>query len=216
MQEVIPIINAITQGMAVNKIDGIYGIVNGTCNYILTQMIDHGMSYAKALKGAQAQGLAEADPTLDVNGMDSAHKIAIMSSLCFGFSCDLENISVTGIENIDIYDVKLGTEMGYTIKLLAIGERFEDKISLRVQPAFINNEHPLAKISGPFNGVSLYGNAVGHTMYYGRGAGDLPTASAIGADIVAVANGIQQILFDNYKFWPDLTKKTYIYGSVRS
>ncbi|QEN05450.1 homoserine dehydrogenase [Thiospirochaeta perfilievii] len=203
----IPIVKAITEGMAVNRIDALYGIVNGTCNYILTQMIDQGMSYNKALKGAQAQGLAEADPTLDVNGMDSAHKITIMSSLCFGYNCELDRVSVTGIENIDIYDVKLGTEMGYTIKLLAIGETYGDKVSLRVQPSFISNQHPLAKISGPFNGVSLYGHAVGHTMYYGRGAGDLPTASAIGADIISVASGAQKILFDNYKYWPDLTQK---------
>lgn len=203
----IPIVKSITEGMAVNKIDGVYGIVNGTCNYILTQMIDQGMSYNKALKGAQAQGLAEADPTLDVNGMDSAHKITIMSSLCFGYNCELDKVSVQGIENIDIYDVKIGAEMGYTIKLLAIGETYGNKVSLRVQPAFISNHHPLARISGPFNGVSLYGHAVGHTMYYGRGAGDLPTASAIGADIISVASGSQKNLFDNYKYWPDLTEK---------
>lgn len=203
----IPIVKAITDGMSVNKIDAVYGIVNGTCNYILTQMIDHGMSYKEALKGAQKQGLAEADPTLDVNGMDSAHKISIMSSLCFGYNCELDSVSATGIEDIDIYDVNIGKEMGYTIKLLAIGEDYGEKVNLRVQPAFISNEHPLAKISGPFNGVSLYGHAVGHTMYYGRGAGDLPTASAIGADIVSVANGTQKIIFDNYTYWPDLTDK---------
>lgn len=203
----IPIIKAITEGMAVNKIDAVYGIVNGTCNYILTQMIDQGQSYDTALKGAQEAGLAEADPTLDVNGMDSAHKISIMSSLAFGYNCELDNVTATGIENIDLYDVKLGSEMGYTIKLLAIGETYGEKVSLRVHPAFISDSHPLAKISGPFNGVSLYGHAVGHTMYYGRGAGDLPTASAIGADIIAVASGTQKIIFNNYKFWPDICKK---------
>ncbi len=207
----IPIVNAITTGMAVNKIDAIYGIVNGTCNYILTQMIDKGQSYKNALKGAQKAGLAEADPTLDVNGMDSAHKISILSSLCFGYNCELDHVSASGIENIDIYDVMLGKEMDYTIKLLAIGEAHGSKLSLRVHPAFISNTHPLARISGPFNGVSLYGHAVGHTMYYGRGAGALPTASAIGADIISVANGTQKINFDNYKFWPDLTEKpTYM------
>ncbi|MGL1890446.1 MAG: homoserine dehydrogenase [Spirochaetaceae bacterium] len=203
----IPIVKSITEGMAVNKVDAIYGIVNGTCNYILTQMMDKDKSYKSALKGAQAAGLAEADPTLDVNGMDSAHKISIMASLAFGYNCKLENVSATGIEDIDIYDVKLGNDMGYTIKLLAIGETSGDKVSLRVQPAFISNEHPLARISGPFNGVSLYGHAVGHTMYYGRGAGDLPTASAIGADIIGVAQGTQKITFDNYKFWPDITEE---------
>lgn len=203
----IPIVKSITEGMAVNKIDAIYGIVNGTCNYILTQMIDKGQSYSKALKGAQKAGLAEADPTLDVNGMDSAHKLSIMSSLCFGYNCELENVSATGIENIDIYDVKIGKELGYTIKLLAIGQMVDDKVNLRVQPAFISDTHPLARVSGPFNGVSLYGHAVGHTMYYGRGAGALPTASAIGADIIAVASGTQKIIFDTYKFWPDITPK---------
>lgn len=203
----IPIVKAITDGMVVNKIDAVYGIVNGTCNYILTQMIDKGQSYETALKGAQEAGLAEADPTLDVNGMDSAHKISIMSSLAFGYNCELANVAASGIEGIDLYDVKLGSEMGYTIKLLAIGETYGERVSLRVQPAFISDSHPLAKISGPFNGVSLYGHAVGHTMYYGRGAGDLPTASAIGADIIAVANGTQKILFDTYKFWPDICDK---------
>lgn len=200
----IPIIKSITEGMSVNKIEAIYGIVNGTCNYILTQMIDQGLSYSEALEGAQKEGLAEADPTLDVNGMDSAHKITIMSSLAFGKNCELDKVSVKGIQDIDIYDVKLGHEMGYTVKLLAIGEMINDKISLRVQPAFISDDHPLARISGSFNGVSLYGHAVGHTMYYGRGAGALPTASAIGADIVSVALGTQKITFDNYRFWPDL------------
>ncbi len=203
----IPIVKSITDGMAVNKVDAIYGIVNGTCNYILTQMIEQGQSYKTALEGAQKEGLAEADPTLDVNGMDSAHKLSIMSSLCFGYNCELDSVSAKGIEDIDIYDVKLGSEMGYTIKLLAIGETYGDKVSLRVHPAFISDTHPLARISGPFNGVSLYGHAVGHTMYYGRGAGALPTASAIGADIIGVAMGTQKILFDNYKYWPDITAK---------
>ena len=201
----IPIVKAITEGMGVNKIDAIYGIVNGTCNYILTQMIEQGQSYDEALKGAQKEGLAEADPTLDVNGMDSAHKITIMGSLAFGYNCKLDSVAAKGIEDIDLFDVKLGQEMGYTIKLLAIGETYGDKVSLRVQPAFISDSHPLAKISGPFNGVSLYGHAVGHTMYYGRGAGALPTASAIGADVLSVAMGSQQILFDNYRYWPDIT-----------
>lgn len=203
----IPIIKSITEGMVVNKLDGVYGIVNGTCNYILTQMIQEGQTYEEALKGAQNEGLAEADPTLDVNGMDSAHKITIMSSLAFGYNCELEKVSVKGIQDIDLYDVKLGNELGYTIKLLAIAEKIDNKVSLRVQPAFISNDHPLARISGPFNGVSLYGHAVGHTMYYGRGAGALPTASAIGADIISVALGTNKILFDNYKFWPDICNK---------
>jgi homoserine dehydrogenase len=114
----IPIISSITRSMVANKLDAVYGIVNGTCNYILTKMIEEGQSYADALKGAQEEGLAESDPTLDVNGMDSAHKITIMSTLCFGYNCELDKVSVKGIEDIDIYDVQVGRELNYTIKLL--------------------------------------------------------------------------------------------------
>lgn len=201
----IPIINALTDGLCINKVDALYGIVNGTCNYILTEMIDKGMSYDTALKAAQELGLAEADPTLDVNGMDSAHKITIMSSLAFGKSTSLENVTATGIENLDLYDVKLGKEMGYVIKLLAVAEEINGAVNLRVEPTFIPAKHPLANISDSFNAVSVYGHAVGHTLYYGRGAGALPTASAVAADIISVASGKQKTLFDTYKYWVDIT-----------
>jgi len=202
----IPIIKAMTDGLIANRIDAIFGIVNGTCNFILSEMSQKGQSYQEALSQAQADGLAEADPTLDVSGMDSAHKIAIMGALAFEGQVDLESIPVTGIDTLDLLDLKIGTQLGYVMKLIAVAQRMDSGISFRVRPAFITKGHPLAWISGPFNAVSVYGSSVGHTMYYGRGAGASPTASAVAADIVSVASGQMQIVFDQYRFWPDLTK----------
>ena len=202
----IPIIRALCDGLSANRIDAFYGIVNGTCNYILTEMIQKGQSYSDALKEAQKDGLAEADPTLDVTGGDSSHKLAIMSALAFGRHIDYEKLSVQGIDTLDLTDVKYGLELGYIVKLLAIAQRKKNGISLRVSPAFISKEHPLAWVSGPFNAVSVYGNNVGHTMYYGRGAGGSPTASAVVADIISAAMGITQIQFETMGIWPDKTE----------
>ena len=199
----VPIIRALCGGLIANRIDAIYGIVNGTCNYILTQMTQRGQSYAEALAGAQAAGLAEADPSLDVNGTDSAHKLAVMAALAFGQQVDLEAIPVEGIDALDGCDLGYGQELGYVAKLLAIAHRQVGGISLRVRPAFIPKSHPLAWISGPFNAVSVYGHATGHTMYYGRGAGAMPTASAVVADLAAVAAGTAQRVFDQLGIWPD-------------
>ena len=201
----IPIIRALYDGLIANRIDAIYGIVNGTCNYILTAMTQSGQSYADALAVAQAGGLAEADPTLDVAGIDSAHKLAILASLAFGASIDFHAIPVTGIDRLDIRDVNYGQELGYVVKLLAIGTRQADGLSLRVSPAFISKEHPLAWVSGPFNAVSVYGHATGHTMYYGRGAGGMPTASAVVADLVSIATGSAGRAFQELPIWPDRT-----------
>jgi homoserine dehydrogenase len=154
----IPIIRALTDGLMANEIDALYGIVNGTCNYILTEMIEQGQSYAEALAEAQASGLAEADPTLDVNGSDSAHKIAIMGSLAFGESADIDKIPVQGIDTLEATDVNFGAEMGYIIKLIASAIKSEEGIFLRVEPAFIPEDHPLAWVSGSFNAVSVYGH----------------------------------------------------------
>jgi homoserine dehydrogenase len=201
----IPIIRALYDGLIANRIDALYGIVNGTCNYILTAMTRSGQSYADALAVAQAGGLAEADPTLDVAGIDSAHKLAILAALAFGAKIDFESIPVTGIDRLDIRDVNYGQELGYVVKLLAIGTRQADGLSLRVSPAFISKEHPLAWVSGPFNAVSVYGHATGHTMYYGRGAGGMPTASAVVADLVSVATGTAARAFEELRIWPDRT-----------
>ncbi len=202
----IPIIRALMDGLLANRIDAFYGIVNGTCNYILTEMIQKGQSYADALADAQRDGLAEADPTLDVTGGDSSHKLAIMSALSFGKSIDYSKISVHGIDTLDLQDVKYGQELGYIVKLLAIAQRKDNGLSLRISPAFISKEHPLAWVSGPFNAVSVYGSNVGHTMYYGRGAGGSPTASAVMADVISAALGITQLQFNSLGLWPDQTE----------
>ena len=206
----IPIIRALCDGLIANRIDALYGIVNGTCNSILTAMTQRGESYADALNQAQRTGLAEADPTLDVAGTDSAHKLAILAALAFGRQIDFDAIPVEGIDSLDLRDVQYGKELGYVIKLLAIAERQEDRpgtdgVSLRVRPVFVSETHPLARVSGSFNAVSVFAHATGHTMYYGRGAGAMPTASAVLADIASVATGVAQRSFDQLKIWPDLS-----------
>lgn len=203
----IPIIRALYDGLAANRIDALYGIVNGTCNYILTRMIDKGQSYEASLAEAQRDGLAEADPTLDVSGMDSAHKLAILASLAFGKKVDLDTIPVDGINSLKTMDVEFGNQLGYVVKLLAMASRLDGGLCLRVRPVFISREHPLAWVSGPFNAISVYGHATGHTMYYGRGAGGSPTASAISADIISTALGTQKAVFRNLRIWADRSPK---------
>ncbi|MFW5728487.1 MAG: homoserine dehydrogenase [bacterium] len=199
----IPVLRAIYDGQVANRIDALYGIVNGTSNYILTRMEESAITFQEALQEAKFRGLAERDPSLDVSGTDSAHKIALLASLAFGVKIDFHEIPVIGIDALDSVDVASGTSLGYVVKLLAIAEAAGDGISVRVRPAFISREHPLAWVNGPFNAVSIYGSATGHTMYYGRGAGGSPTASAVIADIVGVANGTFREFFRRYSYWPD-------------
>ncbi len=201
----IPVIRALYDGLIANKNEALYGIVNGTCNYILTEMTTNGITYREALNGAQERGLAEADPTLDVSGMDSAHKLTILSSIAFGMQVNLDSIPVSGIDNLDLFDVASGKELGYIIKLIAMAKISNGKLSVKVAPSFISKEHPLAWISGPFNAISIYSHAVGHTMYYGRGAGGSPTASAIISDIISVLLGTAQNTFGSLPIWPDIT-----------
>ncbi len=201
----VPVIGSILNGLMANDIDAMFGIVNGTCNFILSSMTADGSAYADVLAQAQADGLAEADPTLDVSGMDSAHKLTILASLAFGQKVDLDTIHCEGIASLDVQDIAMGTEMGYTAKLLAIGMRQDDALSLRVHPAFISQSHPLAKVDGPFNAACIYGHAVGHTMYYGRGAGGPATASAVIADVIDVALGNATRRFEQFSLWPDQT-----------
>jgi homoserine dehydrogenase len=201
----IPVIRALYDGLIANKNEALYGIVNGTCNYILTEMTSNGTTYSQALKGAQEKGLAEADPTLDVSGMDSAHKLTILSSIAFGMQVNLDSIPVSGIDNLDLFDVAAGKELGYIIKLIAMAKISDGKLSLKVAPSFISTEHPLAWISGSFNAISIYSHAVGHTMYYGRGAGGSPTASAIISDIISVLLGTAKNIFETLPIWPDIT-----------
>jgi len=193
----IPLITAIRTGLAANKISAMYGIVNGTCNYILSSMSNDGKEYGKALQEAQAAGFAEADPSLDVKGSDSAHKLAILAMLAFGKEIDYRSISVSGVDSVQLTDIKYGLEMGYVMKLLAIAEQTANGLSLRVHPSFVCRDEPLGQVSGPFNAVSMFGDAVGHTSYYGRGAGMMPTASAVAADVIEVARGNSGRIFSS-------------------
>jgi len=185
----IPIVRAIRDGYVGSEISQMMGIVNGTCNCILTEMRKEGAGYEDALSHAQAQGYAESDPSLDVGGGDSAHKLAILARLAFAEDVPFENIHVEGISHIEPADVELGKEMGYTLKLLAIGKRVDGELDLRVHPAFLPDEHPLAAVGGVFNAVWLRGQATGDTMHYGRGAGRMPTAAAVVSDLIDVALG---------------------------
>ena len=199
----IPIISAIRTGLAANNITAMYGIVNGTCNYILSNMTLKNEDFSEALAAAQKKGFAEADPTLDISGGDSAHKLAILASIAFGCEIKLEDIFVEGIEAISKDDIRYGGEMGYCLKLLAIGQRTENnRISLRVHPSFITKDNRLAKVDGSFNAVSIFGSAVGQVMYYGRGAGMMPTASAVVADIIDVALGNSATTFSHLNLKP--------------
>jgi homoserine dehydrogenase len=192
----IPIIASLTHSLLANDISRVVGIVNGTCNYILTQMTQHGQSYADALAGAQAAGYAERDPTFDVNGTDSAHKLAILSSLAFGAEIPLDKIERTGIDTLSDVDLRFAKEFGYVCKLLAIGEKTDGGLSLRVHPTFVSSDQLLASVHGSFNAISIDGHAAGQTLYFGRGAGGKPTSSAVLSDILEIALGTAPLLFE--------------------
>ena len=200
----IPIIDAISRGLVANRIDAIVGIVNGTCNTILTRMTRNGWSYPQALAEAQKLGFAEADPSLDVSGRDAAQKLAVLASLAFNVRVTEGDVSVEGIEKIQPTDIQFARELGYVIKLLAIAERDRDGgFFLRVHPTLVHADDVLAEVSGPFNAISVYGHALGHALFYGRGAGQMPTASAVVADLVSVAIGTAPLAFRKLRIFPD-------------
>lgn len=183
----VPVIRTICEGMQANTVLSIKGIVNGTTNYILSAMSKEGTSYADALKKAQELGYAEANPSADVDGFDATYKLSILSTLAYHKKVPVERIYREGISGVSTEDIAIGGSLGYTLKLLAISKNRNGKIEARVHPAFIKNEHPLASVSGSFNAVHMVGDSVGDIMMYGRGAGDLPTGSAIVSDIVYCA-----------------------------
>ncbi len=199
----IPFITALQHNLPANRATALYGILNGTCNYILTQMTNHGVEYDDALADAQAKGYAEADPTLDVGGGDSAHKLAILASLAFGVSVTDSDVPCHGIDTLDLADIHFGAELGYEMKLLAIAEQAAEGLSLSVSPCFIGGDEQLAQVGGSFNAVSLYGHAVGHSLYYGRGAGQMPTASAVVGDLMNIVTGAYPAVFNNLRGWSD-------------
>lgn len=182
----IPVIRPMYSSLNSNRIERIIGIMNGTTNYILTNMTERGLSYEEALKEVQDKGYAEADPTNDVSGYDAARKIAILATLGFHSAVTFRDVAVEGIEKITHEDIAHATEMGYAVKLLAIAQQNDDGISLNVHPAFIPRSHPLANVGGAYNAVYVRGNCVGDVMFYGQGAGAFPTASAVVSDVMNV------------------------------
>ncbi len=186
----IPLIRAVKEGLAANRILSVFGIVNGTCNYILSKMTDEERDLSEVLKEAQARGYAEADPTLDIEGLDSAHKLQILASLAFRTPVDLKDIYTEGITGVTPQDVVNARELGYRIKLLAIAKASNGALEARVHPTMIPASSPMAAVSGVFNAVFITGDNVGHLMFYGRGAGQLPTASAVWSDILDIARRV--------------------------
>ncbi|ADY72762.1 homoserine dehydrogenase [Desulfurobacterium thermolithotrophum DSM 11699] len=185
----IPVIKALREGLVGNRIKRIYGIINGTANYILTEMTEKGITFDEALRKAQELGYAEADPTLDVEGYDAAHKIAILSTLSFCRWVKTENVYVRGIKDITPVDIELAREFGYKVKLLAISKLVDEELEVRVHPTMIPEDHILSNVNGVFNACLIEGDFVGDTLYYGKGAGEKPTASAVVSDIVDIAIG---------------------------
>ena len=198
----IPIIDALTRGLVGNRIDGLIGIINGTCNYILTQMSEQGWTYEAALAEAQKIGFAEADPVMDVSGRDTAQKLAILATLAFNEQVNEADIALAGIDSLKADDIRNASELGYTIKLLAIAERTPGGLNLRVSPTLVHNGDLLADVNGGFNAISVYGHAIGHQFFYGRGAGQSPTASAVVADILGVAMGTIPHAFERLNVYP--------------
>ncbi|MBX3495861.1 MAG: homoserine dehydrogenase [Parvibaculum sp.] len=186
----IPIVKTMREALAANEIRSIHGILNGTCNYILTEMETTGRDFADVLKDAQALGYAEADPSFDVGGIDAAHKLAILTSLAFGTEVDFGAVQIEGIEKISATDISFAREFGYKIRLLAIAEKLDSGIVQRVHPALVPEGTPLAAVSGVYNAVAVDGDRVGHMVLEGRGAGEGPTASAVISDIVDIARGL--------------------------
>ncbi|WP_128895968.1 homoserine dehydrogenase [Longirhabdus pacifica] len=187
----IPILRSISEGFSSDRITKMMGIINGTTNYILSKMSEEGADFEDVLHEAQQLGYAEADPTSDVGGFDAAYKIAILGTLGFHMTIAMEDVLVEGITNVSKEDIAYGKKLGYDIKLLAIAERKEDQVYLSVQPTMIKNTHPLASVGGVFNAIYVHGEAVGETMFYGPGAGELPTATSVVADVVSVAKNIK-------------------------
>jgi homoserine dehydrogenase len=197
----VPIIAALSQCLAANQIQSLQGILNGTCNFILTSMTEDDRAYAEALAEAQRHGYAEADPTLDVDGTDAAQKLAILSQIAFGVNVPLAAIDRRGIAAVEALDIRFARELGYTIKLLAEAWLHENQLALHVAPVLLRRQAPLALVRGPYNAIYVVGDAVGDTLYYGRGAGQMPTASAVIADLIDLAVGRAQRTFQTLRLW---------------
>ena len=185
----IPVIKGLREGAAANEISRVYGILNGTCNYILTTMEKEGRPFADVLKDAQDLGYAEADPTFDIDGVDAAHKLSILASLAFGTALDFDNVNITGIRHVIAADIAEAAALGFRIRLVGMAETGADGLFQRVHPMLVSANHPLAHVDGSLNAVVAEGNFVGRLFFQGAGAGDGPTASAVVADLIDVARG---------------------------
>ena len=203
----IPILKSLGQGLTANKIDLVAGIINGTGNFIMTEMKEKGRDFDDVLKEAQALGYAEADPTFDIEGIDAAHKLAILTSIAFGVELNFEEVSTEGISQVDPEDISIADELGYIIKHLGVAKKIDGRIDTRVHPTLIPKKRLLANVNGVMNAVLIKGNAVGPTLYYGPGAGDEATASAVIADLVDLVKGTHS----NDEFsWKQLERANYI------
>jgi homoserine dehydrogenase len=187
----IPVIKALKEGLVANKILSIMGIMNGTANYILTRMTDEGIAFDEVLKDAQKLGFAEADPTYDIEGIDTAHKLAILMTMAYGMPITHKEISTEGISQIEPMDIELAREFGCRIKLLAISRNHGDHVEARVHPTMVPQGHLLASINGAYNAIHFQGDTVGNILLYGLGAGSIPTGSAVAADVVDIARNIR-------------------------
>lgn len=197
----IPIIANIGQCLSANQIESLHGILNGTSNFILTKMHEDGAAYSEVLAEAQKLGYAETDPTMDVDGADATQKLAILAHLAFGARVDWQDIPRTGIDTLDVADVRYAQEMGYKIKLLAVARLVGEGLELHVSPTLVKAGTPLAEVGGPFNAIRVVGDAVGPLLFYGAGAGQMPTASAVVADMIDTAVGRTKITFKTLELW---------------
>ncbi len=204
----IPIIRTISEGLSADKLTKIMGIVNGTTNYMLTKMSANNRTFDDVLLEAQELGYAEADPTADVDGIDAARKMAILSSLAFSSPIQIEDVSVKGIRQVSDVDLAFCQQLGYTMKLIGVAQKDEGQIEVRVEPTLLPNAHPLANVHNEFNAVLVHGEAVGETMFYGPGAGSLPTATAVVSDLVAVMKNMQRRV-NGYSYQTPLFQSTF-------
>lgn len=199
----IPILAAVAETLAVNRIEQVAGILNGTCNYILTAMHERALPYQQALSQAQQLGFAEADPTLDVNGVDSAQKLAILSRLAFQSRVDWRSIRVRGIDELSSQDIGFAHELGYVVKLIAEGRVVNGRLILQVSPTLVHRSQPLAQVRREYNAIEVVGDAVGDLLFSGRGAGEMPTAASVVAGVIDLATGRGQQTFRALRLWED-------------
>ncbi|NKE07206.1 homoserine dehydrogenase [Mesobacillus selenatarsenatis] len=212
----IPILRSLVDGLASDRITKMMGIVNGTTNYILTKMSQEGLAYDSVLKEAQQLGYAEANPESDVEGLDAARKMAIMASLGFSMKIDLDDVKAKGITSVTEEDLQYGKQLGYTMKLLGIAVREGDKVEVCVEPALLPSSHPLSSVNNEYNAVYVYGEAVGETMFYGPGAGSLPTATAVVSDLVGVVKNMRLGVNGSSFVTPQYEKQLKDDGEVNS